>query len=164
MRPETSVRRVFRALAAAMVVACAMGAPAVAFAKADVQIANVELPEGEPAKKTKMVRRLLATAAKRAQFGKAQKVRIHATVTELEVVDQGEVVKVRCTMVGRLEGGQRARSRMEFSGRPSEKVALERKVLGMVADGLMTRLAQMARERATKEAPPPPPSSASDRR
>ncbi len=140
-----------------LVVACAMGAPSRAFARAEVEITRVQLPEGEGAKKTKQVRRLLATAAKRAQFGKAKKVRIQATVTELEVVEQGDVVKVRCTMVGRLEGGQRARSRLEYSGRVKERTALEKKVLGMVADGLMTRLAQMAREHAAKEPTPDPP-------
>jgi hypothetical protein len=162
-------RRWGRALGPFLVAAaCALGAlggaPAAAYAKPEVKIVDVQLPEGEDAKKTKMVRRLLASAARRAQFGDAKSVRITARVTELELVEQGDVLKVRCTMVGRLEGASRARSRIEFGGRPSERKELERKVIGMVADGLMTRLAQMARDRAAKEAEKEQEPPASERR
>jgi hypothetical protein len=147
-------------LALALAALCALGAPAPAHAGAQVFFTDIQIPAGGDAKarksRTKAVRKLLANAAKRADFGKAAEVRITAAVTELESIEGDDVVKVRCTMTGRLKGGPLARSRLEFSGKPSQRRELEKKVLGMVADGLVTRLAQMARERAAKDPPAAP--------
>ena len=116
---------------------------------ADVVLTEVLVPEGPGAKATtKLVRRLLAASAKRAKWGKASRVRIRVRVSELDVTEEGGVLRVNCAMSGRLEGGSGARSRLSYGGHPSRRKDLVKKVLGMVGDGLVTRLAQMARERA----------------
>jgi hypothetical protein len=130
--------------------------PAEAHAATDVVITEIEVPPGPEAKATaKMVRRLLTSAAKRADWtgkssagksGGPTRVRIRARVTELDLVEADGVLRVRCTMVGRVEGGNGARSRLDFGGKPSQRTALKKKVVGMVSDGLVTRLAQIARE------------------
>jgi outer membrane lipopolysaccharide assembly protein LptE/RlpB len=53
--------------------------------------------------------------------------------------------------VGRLVGGPSARSRISFGGNPSEREALEKQVLSMVANGVVTRLAEIARAQAARE-------------
>jgi hypothetical protein len=132
--------------AAAAAVSALVVAPA-AEAATEVVITEVEVPPGPEAKATaKMVRRFLTSSAKRCDFGDKARVRIRARVTELDLVETDGVLRVRCTMVGRVEGGHGARSRLDFGGKPSQRTALKKKVLGMVSDGLVTRLAQIARE------------------
>lgn len=137
-----------RCLAAALSAAATLFlAPSAASAATEVIVTAVDVPEGPEAKATaKMVRRLLTSAAKRAHFGPASRVRISAKVTELELVETDGVLRVRCTMVGRVEGGHGARSRLEYGGKPSQRTELRKKVVAMVSDGLVTRLAQIARE------------------
>ena len=124
-------------------------APTDAHAKAEIFFADVVVPEGPRAlQQAKLVRRLLGAAVKRAHFGKVKKARIHAKVTDYAEVVDGDVLTIHCSMSGRLEGGPRARSKLAYSGKVSRRAELEKKVLGIVADGLVTRLAQMAREQA----------------
>lgn len=137
-----------RCLAAALAAAATLAlAPSAAQAATDVIITEVGVPDGPEAKGTaKMVRRLLTSAAKRAHFGEVSRVKLSAKLTELELVERDGVLRVRCTMVGRVEGGHGARSRLEYGGKPSQRTELKKKVLAMVSDGLVTRLAQIARE------------------
>lgn len=140
------------ALSAGAALLVHLGAAPGAWAGTDVVITEVEVPPGPDAKATaKMVRRFLTSSAKRADWSsrtRASKDRvvIRARVTELELVESDGVLRVRCTMVGRVEGGKGARSRLDFGGKPSQRTALKKKVIGMVSDGLITRLAQIARE------------------
>jgi hypothetical protein len=145
-----------RLRAAAVALGLAFGgtlAPAVAEAKAEVFFTEVVVPEGpNAAKQARLVRSLLGAATKRAHFGKVKKARIRAKVTEYEEAVEGDVVTIRCSMTGRLEGGPRAKSHLAYSGKASRRAELQKKVIGIVADGLVTRLAQMAREEdAAKE-------------
>lgn len=139
-------------MAAALAAAAALLVAPGARAATDVVITEVEVPPASDAKATaKMVRRFLTSSAKRADWSSRTgrdnaRVRIRAKVTELELVESDGVLRVRCTMVGRVEGGHGARSRLEFGGKPSQRTALKKKVVGMVSDGLVTRLAQIARE------------------
>jgi hypothetical protein len=134
-------------MAAALTAAAAILVAPRASAAADVVITEVEVPPAPDAKATaKMVRRFLTSSAKRADFGDRSRVRIRARITELELVEIDGVLRVRCTMVGRVEGGHGARSRLDYGGKPSQRTALKKKVVGMVSDGLVTRLAQIARE------------------
>jgi hypothetical protein len=156
--PVQRVLRHLGALFAAMAVfgAAVVACPTPAEAAAKVFFTDVRIPDHfkDPnvrKRKMRLVRKLLAESAKRAQFGKAEEVKISAEVKQLDLEEVDGVLKVRCTMIGRIRGGPLARSHLEFGGRPSERRMLERRVLGMVADGLVTRLAQMARERAAKE-------------
>lgn len=130
-----------------------LSVPGLAEAKAEVFFTEVVVPEGpKAAQQTKLVRHLLGNAAKRAHFGKVKKARIKAKVTEYEEIVEGDVLTIRCSMAGRLEGGRRARSHLAYSGKVSRRADLQKKVVGIVADGLVTRLAQLAREEeAAKE-------------
>lgn len=135
------------ALAAAVLVATAP--PAEARSRARVEWKRVEVPPGDDAARLeKLFRKVLAKAGKRADFGKARRVTLSARIVELTFEPRGDVLQVTCTMVGRLEGGPKARSRISYGGHPNQRAALEQDVLTMVASGLVTRLAEMARLRA----------------
>ncbi len=130
-----------------------LSVPGPADAKAEVFFTEVVVPDGpKAAQQAKLVRSLLGSAAKRAKFGKVKKARIKAKVTEYAEIVEGDVLTIRCSMAGRLEGGRRARSHLAYSGKASRRSELQKKVMGIVADGLVTRLAQLAREEeAAKE-------------
>ena len=59
---------------------------------------------------------------------------------------EGEVVRITCTAVGKIPGVGAAKSRFSYSGKPEEQRKLEHHVLELVARGIVTRLADMARE------------------
>jgi len=66
-------------------------------------------------------------------------------VTELTATVSKDVVRVNCTGVGHLKGGQSVRSHFSMGGRPSGKVELERQLLTMLGRGIVGRLAEIAR-------------------
>jgi hypothetical protein len=94
-------------------------------------------------------RRTLGQAAKRADWGAGSgaKIEYRVTVEALETRVEDGVLRVRCTALGRLPKGKSARSHIEFGGAPSERQALMRRVLEIVARGVVTRLASLERER-----------------
>ena len=53
---------------------------------------------------------------------------------------------------GRVPGGPSAKSRISFGGSPADKAKLEKQVLTMVANAVVSRLAEIVRARAAKEA------------
>src|SRR4051794_34029429 len=87
-------------------------APAVDRGRAKVQWTRVDVPEGaESARLTRVLRKLLDEAARKADFG-AEQVAARARIVELTWERRDDVLHVSCTMVGRLEGGPSARSRI----------------------------------------------------
>ena len=86
----------------------------------------------------------LEKAARKADFGDADRVTLTARIVEYRWEDRGDVVRLSCTVVGRVVGSASARSRIAFGGSPKDRGALEKQVLSMVANGLVTRLAQIA--------------------
>lgn len=149
------MNRPFRWILAALALACVTAAPvepAFARSKAHVEWTAVRVPEGkDSARMAKMLRGLLTKAAKKADFGTAKKVKLTARVVELTSVKKGDVLQVTCAIVGRVVGGASARSRISFGGNPAEREKLEKQVLSMVANGLVTRLAEIAKTRAARE-------------
>jgi hypothetical protein len=116
-----------------------------ASARTTVEIGEVSVPDGDAQKKeTRRLRSALREAAKEADFGDVKSVTINAEIVEWNVEQNGDVLRVTCTLVGRLEGGKTARSHISYGGRPNERAKLEKAVVVMVARGLMTRLAQLA--------------------
>lgn len=110
-----------------------------------VEIGEVSVPDGDAKKKeTRRLRAALREAAKEADFGDVKSVTISAEIVEWKVEQTDDVLRVTCTLVGRLEGGKSARSHISYGGRPNERTKLEKSVVSMVARGLMTRLAQLA--------------------
>jgi hypothetical protein len=162
--------RLRRFLGASLLGLAALAAnPAAAHAAgAKVDWVRVEGPAGDDgARIGNSLKALLQKAAKKANFGKVKHVDLSARVVEYSAEEHGDVFRVSCTVMGRVVGGAGARSRISFGGSPAKRPELEKQVLTMVANGLVTRLAQIARTRALKEddaAPPPVPGARARRR
>ena len=128
-----------------------LGAPAPAHAKAKVEIAAVEVTPAAQVDKTRddkvrrSIRRLAAASLKHLDFGKTGKVEATLVVKELKFEESDGLLRITCTLVGKIKGGGTAKSRISFGGKPDKKKQLEKQVLGAVTDGVMTRLAELAR-------------------
>jgi len=150
------MRRFHRCLSAiffAAITAVALPNIASAGPKADVQWTKVEAPtitkDGE--RLAKNLQKLLKEASRKADFGKSGKVLLRARITEYVVEQRGDVMRIRCTVIGRLEGGPSAKSRIAFGGDPKDPKGLEKQVLTMVAHGVTSRLAALAKARTTEK-------------
>jgi hypothetical protein len=111
--------------------------------------ATTEKKEGD--RLARALRGLLKEASRKSDFGKAGKVALRARITEYIVEKKGDVLRIRCTVVGRLEGGASAKSRISYGGDPNDPKGLEKQVLAMVAQGVTSRLAAIARARDESE-------------
>jgi hypothetical protein len=91
----------------------------------------------------------LLREARRADWGagSSAKIEFRFFVEELSVRAEGNVLRIRCTALGRLPKGKSARSRIEYGGSPARRSQEIKKVLEIVARGVMTRLAEMERHR-----------------
>lgn len=138
---------------------CAVGAvPRSTLAKAPpprgrptVTLDRLVLPEGL-ANDGELARHLkfhLRREARRADWGAGarSKIEFRFIVEELSIRDEGAVLRIRCTALGRLPRGKSARSRIEYGGDPKRRVQEVKKVLEIVARGVMTRLAELERHR-----------------
>jgi hypothetical protein len=134
--------------------------PAIARPKADVEWTRVDAPTvtKDGARLAKNLHQLLKEASRKADFGKFGKVLLRARIAEYVVEQKGDVLRIRCTVIGRLEGGPSAKSRIAFGGDPKDPKALEKQVLTMVAYGVTSRLAALAKARGAerKETDPGP--------
>ena len=68
-------------------------------------------------------------------------------MTELAFVERGEALQVRCTALGKLPKGKSAKSHLAYSGEKNQRSELVRRVLDIVAKGVITRLAELERVR-----------------
>lgn len=127
-------------------------APQAALAKPKIEWSKVEVPESDSsARIAKFLKQALEQAARKANFGKkAKSVTLSARIVELKTEQHGDVLRVSCTMMGRVVGAASAKSKISFGGSPSTRDALEKQVLTMVANGLIARLAQIARAEEAK--------------
>lgn len=154
--------RVRRLLTAAFLMFSVFAAPRPASArpKANVEWTRVDaLPATrDGARLAKILLRLLKEASRKADFGKVGKVQLRARISEYVVEQKSDVLRIRCSVIGRLEGGPSAKSRIVFGGDPKDPKALEKQVLTMVARGVTSRLAALAKARqgAKKEVAPGP--------
>lgn len=141
-------RRDFLALAALL--ALGVATPARAKGKGKLEIASVDWPSPGPSMKLRekqiktTIRRLAAQAAKHLDFGDEKAVAT-LIVKELVTSEADGVLKVSCNLVGRLKGGGTARSKIAFGGKPENRKKIERQVLSSVTDGVIIRLAELAR-------------------
>ena len=99
--------------------------------------------------KEKLLEKLLKREARRADWGGAGDGPVQASIEIRELVSivDGDVVRVTCAGVGKIPGIGAAKSKFSFGGRPSDRAKLEKHVLELVARGIVTRLAEMARQR-----------------
>lgn len=121
--------------------------------KADVEWTRVDPPPTakDGARLAKSLHRILKEATRKADFGKSGRVLLRARIAEYVVEQKGDVLRIRCTVIGRLEGGPSAKSRISFGGDPKDPKALEKQVLTMVAHGVTSRLAALAKARASEK-------------
>jgi hypothetical protein len=126
--------------------------PAAAFGgKSKIEWVRVDVPEREDsARLQKRVKQALGQAAKKANFGKAKAVALSARVVELTAEEHGDVLRITCTVMGRVVGGAGARSRISYGGSPEKRDELEKEVITQVANGLVARLAQIVRTQSRK--------------
>jgi len=145
------MRRVSRTIVALALALAGAFAPApIAHAKprATVTWTRVEAPEGKQGDRlAKTLRGLLKQASRKTDFGKSGKVSLRARITEFRVETRADVMRIHCTVVGRLEGGPSAKSRISYGGDPKDPRGLEKQVLTMVAQGVTSRLAAIVRAR-----------------
>ena len=79
--------------------------------------------------------------------GRGSRVTFRFELTELRLDEQGDVLRVHCTAVGRLPRGKRARGSLTFSGDAAKRNELVERTLEIVARGVIARLAELERKR-----------------
>ncbi len=146
-----------RALLGALALTVALTAPTDAYARAKVEVGTVEFSDGAADKNTQKrlaqaIRRRASRASKQLDFGKTGRIEISFLVRDLKIEDDGEVVQVTCTLVGKLKGGGSARSKIRFGGKPDQRRKVERDVIAAATEGVVTRLAELARQKAKEDA------------
>lgn len=146
-------RRWLTAAALGVAALAACPTPSLGRSSTKVEWSSVRVPDGKDADRTaRLLKGMLTKAARKADFGKAKSVKLTARVVEFTSTRQGDVQQVTCSIVGRVAGGPSAKSRISFGGSPDARAELEKQVLEMVANGLVARLAQIARTMAEREA------------
>jgi hypothetical protein len=109
---------------------------------------DISLPGREPRPELeRFLKHVVDEQTKRADWGKRRETPLEARleVTELSATAGKDVVRVTCTGVGHLKGGQSVRSHFSMGGRPSGRAELERQLLTMLGRGIVGRLAEIAR-------------------
>ncbi len=116
-----------------------------------VKVDRLELPADLPgaAHFKHYLAERLKREARRAKWGAGRNnvIQYRFKVTELAIATDGDVLRVRCTAVGKLPGGQAAKSRLSFGGDPAKRRQVIEHVLDIVARGVVTRLAELERIR-----------------
>ncbi len=111
------------------------------------------------------LRRVLQREVRKVDWGAGSDstIEYRYRVTKLNVVQDGDVLRVSCEAVGMLPRGRTAKSQLTFGGSPREHTRLIQHVLTIVARGVVTRLAEMERVRRGElrnERVKPPPEGA----
>lgn len=140
-----------RALLGALVGCALVGAPSAdAWARrvTRVEWVDVKGKGDDAARVSKQLEKLLIAASRKAKWGKGPELKLTARVTKLEWESSEDVLRVSVTVVANIRGGKGARSHIRIGGRPSKRRQLEEQALKVVADGLVTRLSDLARRQA----------------
>ncbi len=95
------------------------------------------------------LRSSLARHARRMDWGvgRGHKIEYRFTVELLGAERQGNLLRVSCRATGQLPKGKRARSEISFGGELKSRDTLLRRVIDIVAEGVIGRLAEMERAR-----------------
>ena len=97
------------------------------------------------------LRSTLRREVRRADWGAraGSKINYRFFVERLELREEGGVLHVTCTALGRLPKGKSAKSQIVFGGDPRQRKKVVEHVLDIVARGVVTRLAELERARRT---------------
>lgn len=116
-----------------------------------VQLNRILLPPDMPdaARWEKHLKKTLAREARQANWGAGagNTIEYRFQITELRFTREQGALRIHCTALGQLPGGQRARSELQFGGAPQKQNELIQQVLDVVARGVITRLAELERRR-----------------
>ena len=128
------------------------GHPTVVLDRLDLSKTPGALPE------EKFLRDLLAKEARRLDWGagRGSRIEYRLVIEELTVSEGKNVVRVTCGAGGWLPKGRKAKSRVTFGGSPQDRRAVVRHVLEIVSRGVLTRLAELERNRRSEGAPDAP--------
>jgi hypothetical protein len=168
MRGRRSTSFLSWALLVLAALALVVARPSVAFAKTELVVTDLSVPEDRQSKEfEKLVRTIIQRAAKPLDFGHSKRVEITVRLTEFKIESDEDLVRVTCTLVVRLKGGGTARSHISFGDKPKRKKGLEKQVLKMATESVLIRIAEMNRvrealEKKKKEAGEASDSKASD--
>ncbi len=125
--------------------------PAKPRGKPQVTLDALVFPDDVPSAREfeRHLKHALRREARRADWGvgAGAKIEYRFIVEELAITLDGNVLRVRCTALGRLPKGRSARSRLDYGGNPAHRNEEVKKVLVIVARGVMTRLADIERRR-----------------
>ena len=101
---------------------------------------------------TKVLEKALKREAHRFEWGagRGSRIEYRFTLEQLDLSVERGVIKVRCTALGRLPKGKTARSRLEFGGDANKAHQVIDHVLLIVARGVLSRLADLERNRRSR--------------
>ena len=117
----------------------------------NIQIEKIVLPPdlGDAKGYAKYLKKRLLHESRRAKWGAGRNnvIQYRFSITELSIHEEGDVLRVRCTAIGKLPRGRAAKSHLSFSGDPRKRRKVVEHVLDIVARGVVTRLAELERIR-----------------
>lgn len=101
---------------------------------------------------TKVLTKVLKHEQHRVEWGAGRGSRItyRFYLEQLDLSVERGVLKVRCTAVGRLPKGRPARSKLEYGGDAQQARKVIDHVLTIVARGVLSRLADLERDRRAR--------------
>jgi hypothetical protein len=101
----------------------------------------------------RFLKQIIELQTRRADWGRPRQSPLEARfdVTEFSMVAGKDVVRVTCTGIGKLKGGQSVRSHFSMGGRPAGRAELERQLLTMLGRGIVNRLAEVARAKSSSQ-------------
>jgi len=117
-----------------------------------VRLDRLEVPPGMASEFERHFRFNLRRAARRADWGAKRGARIEFRVKleEFSIREGDNVIHVRCTALGSLPRGRTTRTFIDFGGNPANRAKVMRHVLEIVPRGIVTRLADIERERRAR--------------
>lgn len=117
----------------------------------DVILDRIDFPEDIEGRAAyvRQLREILKKEVRRVVWGAGSGSRIEYrfAITKFEVHTEKDVVRVTVSATGRLPKGKVAKSHLSFGGPLNKRSEVIRKVFEIVSRGVVTRLAEMERER-----------------
>jgi hypothetical protein len=116
----------------------------------DQLVVPASMPEHQ--RISKVLEKVLKHEQHRVQWGAGRESHItyRFYLEELALTVEHGVLKVHCTAFGRLPKGKSARSKLDFGGDPKDPRKVVDHVLSIVARGVLSRLADMERDRRSR--------------
>jgi hypothetical protein len=114
-----------------------------------VKLDALVVPPDFPPALERHLKFVLRKAARRVDWGagRGAHIEFRFVLREFTVTRDGDVLRVHCNALGKLPGGMHASSRLSFGGEPKEQDILSKRVLEVVARGVVSRLADLERQR-----------------